>query len=59
MHKRTSKENWLSVKVKLLTRFGSIKAAAAALGCHRNAPRLAALGFCPDLAKEMKRKGVL
>lgn len=51
----TEKEMWIAVKGKLISRFGTIKDAAAVLGCHPNAIRLSVQGKCPSVAKRLKK----
>jgi hypothetical protein len=40
---------WRRLKARIIKRFGTVQAAAEKIGCHRNSPRLAAAGRCPDV----------
>lgn len=47
--------NWHALKGRIITRFGSINAAALRLGCHRNSLRAAALGKCPGILTGLEK----
>jgi hypothetical protein len=54
------KQNWIKVKAKVISRFGTVKAAASQIGCHPNAIRYAAANKCPKVKAKLQQhiKGI-
>jgi hypothetical protein len=53
------RQNWWRVKGKIVSKYGSVAAAARQFHCHRNTVRMAASGMCRRVADQMKKAGVL
>lgn len=49
---------WVSLKLKLIRRFGTVRAAAAAVDCHPNALREVSRGGCPNVRAKLIALGV-
>jgi hypothetical protein len=52
----SERQNWWTVKAKLIERYGTLSAAAADLKCHPNSLRSAARGRCPDVLIKINQK---
>jgi hypothetical protein len=48
-------DSWRKVKAKLIVRYGTVKAAAASLGCHYNSIRYAQKGLCPGIKRKLDK----
>ena len=48
------RQKWDRVKAKIIVRFGSVTACAAAIGRSDEAIRQAVAGKCPGVAKQLK-----
>jgi hypothetical protein len=47
-------QNWRQVKAKIILRYGTISAAAAALGCSAEGIRQSVSGKCPGIARKLE-----
>ena len=51
--------HWNTVKGRIITRFGTVSAAARLFECHPNAIREAVKGRCPKVREKMEGSGLL
>lgn len=52
-------QKWRGVKAKIVLAYGTISAAAAALGVSTEGIRQAVRGRCPGIARKLKSNGLL
>jgi len=45
---------WRKVKIRVIERFGTIRAAAKELKCHPNAIRYSTEGKCPNVQRKLE-----
>lgn len=56
-HTANSKHRtYRTFKAKIILRFGTLRAAARAVGCHHNSIRLAGMGRAPEVLQKLERK---